>query len=128
MWREKTIWLVVSCVLILVLVASCAPSPAPTDTPSDTPDSPSVPSEAEKVVERAKIDLAQRKGVAKEKIVLIRVEYVDWPDTSLGCPEPGKVYAQVITPGYKILLSDGQEEYEYHSDKENNVVYCQGNR
>ena len=86
-----------------------------------------MPSEAEKAVERAKIDLAQRKGVAKEKIVLIRVEYVDWPDTSLGCPEPGKVYAQVITPGYRILLSDGQEEHEYHSDKGNRVVYCQGN-
>ena len=128
MWREKKIWLAVSSVLILVLVASCAPAPAPTDTQIGTPASPSVPSEAEKAVEQAKIDLAQRKGIAKEKIVLIRVDDVDWPDTSLGCPEPGKVYAQVITPGYKILLSDGQEEYEYHSDKENNVVYCQGNR
>lgn len=128
MWQEKKVWLVVSCVLILVLVASCAPAPAPTDTPSGTPASPLVPSEAEKAVERAKIDLAQRRGIAKEKIVLIRVGHVDWPDTSLGCPEPGKVYAQVITPGYRILLSDGQEEYEYHSDKENNVVYCQGNR
>ena len=128
MWREKKIWLAVSSVLILVLVASCAPAPAPTDTQIGTPASPSVPSEAEKAVEQAKIDLAQRNGIAKEKIVLIRVDDVDWPDTSLGCPEPDKVYAQVITPGYKILLSNGQEEYEYHSDKENNVVYCQGNR
>jgi len=128
MWREKKVWLVVGSVLILMLVVSCAPAATPTDTQTGTPASPSVPSEAEKAVEQAKIDLAQRKGIAKEKIVLIRVDDVDWPDTSLGCPEPGKVYAQVITPGYKILLSDGQDEYEYHSDKENNVVYCQGNR
>ena len=129
MWRElKRVWLVVGSVLVIMLVTSCAQAATPTDNQTGTPATPSVPNEAEKAVEQAKIDLAQRKGIAKEKIVLIRVDDVDWPDTSLGCPEPGKVYAQVITPGYKILLSDGQEEYEYHSDKENNVVYCQGNR
>lgn len=75
MWRElKKVWLVVGSVLILMLVASCAPAATPIDTPSGTPASPSVPSEAEKAVEQAKIDLVQRKGVAKEKVVLIRVE------------------------------------------------------
>jgi hypothetical protein len=34
------------------------------------------------------------------------------------------MYAQVITPGYKILLSYAEETYKYHSDKSDRVVYC----
>ena len=32
------------------------------------------------------------------------VRAVDWPDTSVGCPQPGMSYGQVITPGHKITL------------------------
>ena len=89
-------------------------------TPSDA----LVPPGAEEVVELAKADLAKRKGLDKDEIVIVEVEPVDWSDTSLGCPEPGMMYAQVITPGYKILLSYAGETYEYHSDKVDRVVYC----
>lgn len=84
----------------------------------------SIPSGAEAAVEQAKADLAKRQGIDKEEIVVVEVDSVDWPDTSLGCPEPGMIYAQVITPGYKILLAYAQEIYEYHSDKCDYVVYC----
>ncbi len=83
-----------------------------------------VPGATEPVVKLAKEDLANRKGIDKDKIVVVEIEQVDWPDASLGCPEPGKMYAQVITPGYRILLSYKKEKYKYHSDKENRVVYC----
>jgi len=57
-------------------------------------------------MKRAKEDLANCKGIDKEQI---SVASVNWPDTSLGCPEPGMVYAHVVTRGYKILLSyDGR--------------------
>ncbi|HEU65152.1 MAG TPA: hypothetical protein ENN57_00615 [Chloroflexi bacterium] len=80
---------------------------------------------AEPAVEQAKEDLANRKGVDKEHVTVVAVKAVNWPDTSLGCPEPGMVYAQVITPGYRILLSYGGQTYEYHSDQGDRVVYCQ---
>lgn len=91
--------------------------------PSETP----VASGTEAAVALAKEDLAKRKGIDKEEIVVVKVGSVDWPDTSLGCPEPGMMYAQVITPGYKILLSYAGETYEYHSDKGDRVVYCGDN-
>ena len=72
----------------------------------------------------AKEDLARRKGTDKDEIAVVGIEQVEWQDASLGCPEPGKMYAQVITPGYRILLSYEKEKYKYHSDKENRVVYC----
>jgi len=33
----------------------------------------------------------------------------DFPDASLGCPQPGMAYAQVITPGFQVLVeADGR--------------------
>jgi hypothetical protein len=33
----------------------------------------------------------------------------DFPDASLGCPQPDAAYAQVITPGYQVLIeADGR--------------------
>jgi len=55
----------------------------------------------------------------------VAVEAVNWPDTSLGCPELDMMYAQVITPGYRILLSYSAEIRVYHSDRGDRVVYCE---
>lgn len=84
----------------------------------------SIPVDAGQVVKLAKEDLAGRKGADKDDITVVGIEKVEWQDAGLGCPEPGKMYAQVITPGYRILLSCKKEKYKYHSDKENRVVYC----
>lgn len=80
---------------------------------------------AEGVVELARADLARRLGLATEAIRLVSVEAVDWPDASLGCPRPGKLYAQVITPGYRLLLAVNDQTYWYHTDRQRNVVHCQ---
>ena len=83
------------------------------------------PDNAETAVERAKEDLANRKGIDREQITVLVVKEVNWPDTSLGCPEPGMMYAQVITPGHRIILSYAGQTYEYHSDQGGRVVYCE---
>ena len=49
---------------------------------------------------------------------------VEWSDTSLGCPEPGMAYAEVITPGYLIRLAAGDQLFEYHADRQGNVITC----
>lgn len=79
---------------------------------------------SESAVAAARRDLADRFGVAESQIELAAVEAVEWRDASLGCPEPGRFYAQVITPGYRIVLRAGGEQHEYHSDAGGRVVYC----
>lgn len=104
------------CLLLSCLVAgslSCAPQAQSNQETG-----------AEKLILMARKDLAKREGIPLEKVILLRVDAVEWGDTSLGCPEPGKFYAQVITSGYRIILSDGMREYEYHSDSQNRVVFC----
>ncbi len=82
---------------------------------------PDIPSEARALAERAMVDLAERKDVPVDEIVLRSVEATEFPDASLGVPEPGEAYAQVITPGYVILLEHDGETYEYRA-AENRVV------
>jgi hypothetical protein len=59
------------------------------------------------------------------EITILSVEAVDWPDASLGCPQPDKGYAQVITPGYRLVLGVKGETYEVHTDADQTVLWCE---
>ena len=79
-----------------------------------------------RLVERAKEDLVQTAGADSDETVLVSTEEVEWGDTSLGCPHPDEMYAQMITPGYFIVLESGGETYDYHTgaDPEGPLVQC----
>jgi hypothetical protein len=78
------------------------------------------------LIVKAKEHLAARLSVSIEQVNLVRVFDVTWPDTSLGCPQEGMMYAQVLTPGYLIQLEYGTVLYEYHSGKNmQQVVTCE---
>jgi hypothetical protein len=74
-------------------------------------------------VQNATAAAAAKLGTAADSLKLIYANQRDWPDSSLGCPEPGKFYAQVITPGWLVLIGGGQV-LEYHTDANQNVVLC----
>ncbi|MFC1879570.1 hypothetical protein ACFLZW_06610, partial [Chloroflexota bacterium] len=69
-------------------------------------------------------DLAAHLNVNVGQIHLVSIESLNWPDTSLGCPQPNIFYAQVLTPGYRITLQVGTKQYEYHSDTEGLFLLC----
>jgi hypothetical protein len=70
--------------------------------------------------------LADELGIPTEEIEVLSVEMYEWPDTSLGCPQPGQAYAQVVTPGYRIILKAQGERYEVHTDEEGRItVICE---
>lgn len=67
----------------------------------------------EHLVGLAKADLVQRLDINLDEIDLQGIEPTEFPDASLGVSEPGKMYAQVITPGYVIELAVEDAVYEY---------------
>ncbi len=69
-------------------------------------------------------DLTARLKIAPETVMVVSVSAVDWPDTSLGCPQPGMFYAQIIVSGYTIILSASGQQVEYHADQRGRVVTC----
>jgi hypothetical protein len=64
------------------------------------------------LVQRTKEDLANRLVIPTDEISFVETTEVEWPDSSLGCPQPGMDYLQVITPGYLIRLEANVQMYE----------------
>jgi len=102
--------------LILFITQGCIGTKPDGAVDNGTIDNRSVTPEYPPVVDMAKNDLAGRLNIAVEQVRLVKQERKDWPDTSLGFPEEGKSYAQVITPGFVIVLEANGRLYEYHSD------------
>ena len=97
--------------------ATDAPEPAPSpEACSDTQ------SCEDNSIEIARRDLAAQLSVEVESIAVVSSEAEQWPDACLGAAKPGTVCAQVITPGFKIVLESGGKQYEYHTDNGTRAV------
>jgi hypothetical protein len=80
---------------------------------------------SEEALAAAVADLSERTGFPPDDIRLVSIEAVKWSDASLGCPQEGFMYAQVITPGYLMVLEAKGQQYEYHTDQAANVILCE---
>ncbi|MEJ7654328.1 MAG: hypothetical protein WKH64_13890, partial [Chloroflexia bacterium] len=67
---------------------------------------------------------AQEANVDMNQTNVASVEPRDWNDSSLGCPQPGMSYLQVITPGYLVIVGAGGRTYEVHTDAGKRAVVC----
>ena len=77
------------------------------------------------LVEQATLDLALRLGVTIKQIEVLKAQAVVWPDTSLGCPQPGMAYIQTPHDGTLIRLKVDSREYEYHSGGNRDPFLCE---
>ncbi len=136
---RRTVMLVA---MLLIFAAGCS-APAvqsPASTPAATPEATETGStgstgsteettamprsdESQILVNLARANLRERLCVSRDEITVQSVAPVEFADTSLGVPEPGRMYSQVITPGYVIRLAAAGEVYEYHGSG-NRVVFA----
>jgi hypothetical protein len=139
----KTRW-IFPFVLLALAMTGCVPSQINTADPTkiplstlipveptkgdNSPMNPSLPTPSvsglEALIEKAKEDLAQRLSISTSDIVLVDAKEVVWSDGSLGCPQPGMMYTQVLTPGYLIKLKYDIRDFEYHAGKNRSLTYC----
>ncbi len=89
------------------------PTPGDRDLPTIEGD---IPAGFESLVTTAAADLAARTPDDAGPITVVSTEFVVWPDSSLGCPQPGMSYLQVQVEGAKVVLERAGIEYPYHSD------------
>ena len=69
-------------------------------------------------------DLAARVGVDKNEIRILHAIAVIWNDSSLGCPQPGQFYTQVLVHGFWIVLEHDGERYSYHAGNKGIFRLC----
>jgi len=73
---------------------------------------------------QARADLAKLTGLDPATFTTVRAEQVVWSDGSLGCPVPGVMYIQMVSPGYWIQLEAGGKTYDYRSTTAGPVRRC----
>jgi len=54
--------------------------------------------------------LGEHLGIDEQLVTLDEVVAVDWPNSSLGCPEPGRTYAPIVMSGYRVTLAVQDDE------------------
>ncbi len=85
------------------------------ETTTDERDAAEGPQTLNAMQQEAQQVLAERLSVSANDLALVSDEAVEWADSSLGCPEAGMMYAQVITPGHRITFGYAGNEYEVHT-------------
>jgi hypothetical protein len=86
-----------------------------------------VPAESPLVAADAQVSAAQQAlanslGVSVKDIKVISSAAVEWSDACLGIALPGVVCAEVVTPGFIVVLEARGRQYEYHTNQDANAV------
>lgn len=68
--------------------------------------------------------LNSSEGITPPMITVVSFEAKNFSDTSLGCAQPDMMYAQVITPGYQVVLSAQGKQYDYRIGSGETVILC----
>lgn len=91
------------------------PAPPPPVTGEAPPD----------LLQRIRQDLVLRTGADPSALHVVRDQSVTWNDGSLGCPEQGQEYLQVLVPGYWIVITINGREYDYRCDAKGQFRLCE---
>lgn len=77
--------------------------------------------EARKAVNLVKEDLVRKLNIEIQKIGFLKAQKEKWGNTSLGCPQPGVMYSEVITEGWQIFLQVYGVVYDYRVGRPSSV-------
>lgn len=80
------------------------------------------------MVRAALADAARHATPGSAESTLLRAERVTWPDGSLGCPQPGRMYTMALVPGYRIRIQAGTEQFDYHASLRGPPALCPAGR
>ncbi len=78
--------------------------------------------------EQEAIDLAISKvnqitPLSKDSVEHLKIRSIQWPDSSLGCPEPGVEYLQKVIPGYLVSFTSDEKIYSVNIG-DNTAIIC----
>jgi hypothetical protein len=80
----------------------------------------------DQIIQIVLADAAKTSGFAASAVRVVSTEAGDWSDGSLGCPEPGMSYIQVLVPGYRVVVDAGGTVVEYHLNSTGDFKICAG--
>jgi hypothetical protein len=69
-----------------------------------------------KVAKAVLADLAKLQKIPPEKLKVIKYSQESWSDGCLGLPQPEEICSQAIVEGWRVVVSDGSQEWVYRTD------------
>lgn len=93
-----------------------------------TREQPPMDAELQTMVRAALADATRRAPPGAAAPTLVRAERVTWPDGSIGCPQPGRMYTMALVPGYRIVIQSGAEQLDYHASLRGQPALCPAGR
>jgi hypothetical protein len=95
------------------------PAPLTTDSDATTTGIPDT------ILSALREDLARRSGAAAGGIRVVSARAMQWNDGSMGCPQPGQSYMQVIVDGFHVILEAQGRSYDYRTNTRGGFVLCE---
>ena len=106
------------------LLAGCHSNPTPPPAGAVS-SSPTTSGKArDDAFKAASTALSQDANVPRDSIAGVSQDEMTWKDSCLGCAKPGESCAQVLTPGYRVVLRASGATYEYHTDMGGRARLC----
>ncbi|HET7142910.1 MAG TPA: hypothetical protein VFI68_02715 [Anaerolineales bacterium] len=118
----KKVW--ISITVLIWIFTACAPQAA-TDQPSIIIEKPTLtqpPVDLTPSQLAAIAALSESLGMPSDKVKLVSTDAIDWPDGCLGVVDDGLVCAQVITPGFRIILEANGNQLEYRTNEDGTLL------
>ena len=94
----------------------------PTLGPVAQPTSTHIPVDLSPAQRAAIANVAQSLGLPAAQVELVSTEAVIWPDGCMGIRRIGVMCAMNQVPGFRIVLSVGDKEYEVHTNQDGSIV------
>jgi len=103
-------------------------NPPMTSAPPPPPASSARPAGVQALLPALIDDAARRTGVAASAVRIASVATVTWRDAALGCPRADMAYAQVLVPGWRVLVTAGAQTLNYHASRRGQWLWCPADR
>jgi hypothetical protein len=111
-------------VCLLAILGACTSQAAEPPTPTPEVFNPLPPEQ--RAFEATREVLAGQLGLDPLAIQLGETVPVDWPDACLGLPAASESCAQVVPPGFRVIVEAGGASYEFRTNRDGSLVRSNG--
>jgi hypothetical protein len=67
-------------------------------------------------------DVGRRTSQSISTLKILKAQPQNWSDGCLGLAEPDELCTQVITAGWRVVVTDGQKNWTYRTDDVGNLI------
>jgi hypothetical protein len=109
--------------VLLLVLAACSPADntLPETGEGGTPPV-GTPGLAPAAVLAAQTWLSEQLGVEIDQVAILEMEQTEWSDSCLGLGQANESCAQVMVPGWRVVLQVNQDTYEVRTDDLGDVI------